>query len=122
MGRWGSNIVTRGRWDPAGFEEQTDQFVMSVEEGIVKFGYAGQRTEDVAAGITTEDVAWLCRYLTRLENAQLTDALRASGASDEEADRFGAAIRRRIDQLRSVDHRRSGDQETHTGDQENKRT
>ena len=99
MGRWGSNIVTRGRWDPAGFEEQTDQFVMSVEEGIVKFGYAGQRTEDVAAGITTEDVAWLCRYLTRLENAQLTDALRASGASSEEAGRFSASIRRRIDQL-----------------------
>ena len=53
MGRWGSNIVTRGRWDPEGFEDQTPQFVTSLEEGIVKFGYAGQRTEDVAAGIST---------------------------------------------------------------------
>ena len=26
MGRWGGTIVTRGRWDPDGFEAQTPQF------------------------------------------------------------------------------------------------
>lgn len=99
MGRWGSNMVTRGRWDPAGFEDQTPQFVTSAEEGIVKFGYTGQRTEDVAAGIRVDDVAWLCGYLGRITDAQLGDAIRASGGSDEEAARFGAAIRQRIEQL-----------------------
>ena len=103
MGRWGGSVVTRGRWDPQGFEEQTPQFVNSIEEGIVKFGYVGQRTEDVAAAITTADVGWLCRYLGRITDAQLTSALRASGASDDETARFGAAIRDRIGQLhRSV--------------------
>jgi hypothetical protein len=99
MGRWGGNIVTRGRWDPAGFDDQTAQFVTSSEEGIVKFGYTGQRTEDVAAGITTDDVRWLCRSLGRITDAQLAGALRASGATDEEASRFSGALRQRIEQL-----------------------
>ena len=102
MGRWGSNIVTRGRWDPAGFEDQTPQFVTSSEENIVKFGYTGQRTEDVAAGITVEDVRWLCRSLARITDAQLVSALRASGANEEEAARFSRAIRARIAQLQRV--------------------
>src|SRR5215210_5432804 len=32
MGRWG-NVMTRGRWDPEGFEAQTAQFVTSVDQG-----------------------------------------------------------------------------------------
>jgi len=98
MGRWG-NVMTRGRWDPEGFEAQTAQFVTSSDEGIVNFGYAGQRTEDVAAGISLDDTRWLCRTLCRLEDAQIAEGLRASGASDEEAWRFTAAIRNRIRQL-----------------------
>ena len=100
MGRWGSNIVTRGRWDPAGFEDQTPQFITAAEEGLVRFGYAGQRTEDVATGITVEDVRWLCRYLEGITDAHLVDALRASGGTEEEAARFSAALRRRIGQLK----------------------
>ena len=100
MGRWGGNIVTRGRWDPAGFEDQTPEFITSAQEGLVSFGYTGQRTEDVAAGITVEDVRWLCRYVCRLTDAQIVDALRASGGSEEEAARFSAALRTRIEQLR----------------------
>ena len=100
MGRWGGNIVTRGRWDPAGFEDQTAQFVTAVEEGIVRFGYAGQRTEDVGSGIGVEDVRWLMRYVGGLTDAQLVEALNASGATEEEATRFTAALRNRIEQLR----------------------
>ena len=100
MGAWGGNIVTRGRWDLAKFEEQTPHFITSVDEGIVRFGYAGQRTEDVAIGITTEDARWLDRYLGQLTDEQLRDALRASGADDEEARRFTTALRQRFDQLK----------------------
>jgi hypothetical protein len=102
MGRWGSNIVTRARWDVAGFEDQTPHFVMSAEEGIVKFGYTGQRTEDVAAGITLDDVRWLSRCLGALTDTQLTTALLASGASDEEAKRFAASLRNRIEQIKGI--------------------
>jgi hypothetical protein len=99
MGRWGSNIVTRGRWDPEGFAAQTPQFVTAVDAGMVQFGYAGQRTADVSEGIRLEDVRWLYRYLGRISDAQLREALLASGASDEEAASFGRSLRDRISQL-----------------------
>jgi hypothetical protein len=99
MGRWGSNLVTRGRWDPAGFEAQTPEFVTAVDEGAVRFGYAGQRTADVAVGITVQDVAWLYRYLGRVTDKQLRSALQASGASEEETQQFTRALRARIVQL-----------------------
>jgi hypothetical protein len=99
MGRWGGNIVTRGRWDPDGFAAQTPQFVTGTQDGTVTFGYTGQRTADVAAGIGIEDTRWLYRYLDRVTDAHLRDALRASGASPEDADSFAESIRDRIDQL-----------------------
>jgi hypothetical protein len=99
MGRWGGNIVTRGRWDPDGFAAQTPQFVTGVEDGLVRFGYAGQRTADVADGISVEDVRWLCRRLAAVTDGQLREALRASGASREEEDRFAQLLRERIAQL-----------------------
>jgi hypothetical protein len=107
MGRWGSTVMTRGRWDPAAFEQQTAGFVTAAEEGLVKFGYTGQRTEDVAASITKDDVRWLCRWLGLITDAQLDAALRASGATDDEAVQFGRAIRSRIEQLKSVAGRSS---------------
>ena len=81
MGRWGGNVVTRGRWDPQGFAAQTPEFVTGSDDDAVRFGYSGQRTADVAAGISIGDVRWLCRYLGRITDAQLRDALKASGAT-----------------------------------------
>ncbi|CAN5866477.1 hypothetical protein BH18ACI5_BH18ACI5_01140 [soil metagenome] len=104
MGRWG-NVMTRGRWDPEGFEAQTAQFVTSTDEGVVKFGYVGQRTEDVAAGISVEHTRWLCRALGRLTDAQIAEGLRASGATEEEATRFTGALRERIRQLEAAGSR-----------------
>jgi hypothetical protein len=99
MGRWGGNMITRGRWDPEGFATQTPQFVTAVDEGAVRFGYVGQRTADVAVGITVEDVRWLYTYLGRITDAQLGAALTASGAEDAERERFTRALRDRIAQL-----------------------
>ena len=99
MGRWGGNIVTRGRWDPEGFAAQTSQFVSGVQDGLVVFGYVGQRTADMSSGIRVEDVRWLYRYLGRITDAQLRDALDASGASQEDTDRFAVSLRERIEQI-----------------------
>jgi hypothetical protein len=99
MGSWGANIMTRARWDAAAFEAQTPQFVVSVEDGVVKFGYSGQRTEDIATGITVADVQWLCGRLARITDAQIAAALEASGASARERDIFCRALRDRISQL-----------------------
>jgi hypothetical protein len=102
MGRWGGNVVTRGRWDPEGFAAQTPQFVTGVQDGIVTFGYTGQRTADARARIRVEDVQWLCRYLGRITDDQLRTALVASGATAEETESFAASLRDRITQLQRV--------------------
>jgi hypothetical protein len=102
MGRWGGNIVTRGRWDPPGFAAQTPQFVTGVENGMVLFGYAGQRTADMTSGIRVEDAVWLCGYLGRITDGQIHAALIASGASDDEAASFTVSLRDRISQLERV--------------------
>ena len=99
MGKWGASIVSRGRWDPEGFEAQTPGFVTGVEDGLVRFGYAGQRTADVAEGIPVEHVRWFHALIDRLTEAHLREGLLASGATDDEAARFARAIRDRIDQL-----------------------
>jgi hypothetical protein len=98
MGSWGS-IMTRARWDAAAYEAQTPQFISAVHDGIVKFVYSGQRTEDIATGITVEDARWLSDRLSRLTDAQVLAALDASGASADERERFSRALRARIDQL-----------------------
>ena len=35
MGSWGSNIITRGRWNAEAFDAQTPQFVTGAEDGVV---------------------------------------------------------------------------------------
>jgi hypothetical protein len=102
MGRWGGNVVTRGRWDAAGYAAQTPQFVTGVASGFVQFGYTGQRTGDARANIRVEDVRWLSRYLGQITDAQLRAALAASGATAEDTVSFTASLRTRIAQLHSI--------------------
>ena len=99
MGRWGSNIVSRGRWDPAGFAAQTPDFVTDVRDGFVNFGYQGQRTSEIARDVTVEHAAWFYRYARRLTEPALRQALLACGATDDEADVFARSIVDRIQQL-----------------------
>jgi hypothetical protein len=99
MGRWGGTVMTRGRWDVEGFEAQTPDFVRGVKDGCLVFGYAGQRTADIAHGITVAHARWFHRWARRLSDRQLKAALAASGATPEEAARFARAFVDRIDQI-----------------------
>ena len=102
MGRW-APVGFREKWDCEAFEVQTPEFIMGVrEDGVVQWGYLGQRTEDATEGLTVEDVRWLYRYVGRITDAQLRDGLRAAGATPEEVERFTRAMRSRIDQLGRV--------------------
>ena len=99
MGKWGTNVVSRGRWDVDGFEAQTTRFVTEVRDGFVCFAYQGQRTAEIARGITVDDAAWFYRFAQRLTEDALAGGLAACGATPEEAARFARALRDRIAQI-----------------------
>ena len=99
LGAWGGNVIQRGRWDAEAFAAQNEQLITGVEGGVVEWGYAGQRTADAVANITTADVRWLHKYLGAISNEQIAAALRASGGNDQEVADFTRAIRARIDLL-----------------------
>jgi len=102
LGAWGNNVIQRGRWDPAAFAGQNQQFITGVDGDIVRFGYQGQRTADASANISRADVAWFVRIADHLTDDHLRAALRASGANREEIDPFTASLRARLDQLRTA--------------------
>lgn len=101
MGKWGS-YFKREKWDCKGFSDQSEKFVQSVNNGVITFGYSGQRTDDIREGIRVSDLRWLLGYLGRITDMQIRDALRASGATYQEVDCFTGSIRYRINQLRKA--------------------
>jgi hypothetical protein len=68
----------------------------------VNFGYQGQRTAEIARGISVDDVAWFYEYARRLTLPSVRTGLLACGATEEEAMRFSAAIIERVRQLGEV--------------------
>jgi len=101
MGRWG-NFFTREKWDCDGYTDQTREFIKTVKEGEVGFGFTGQHDSDFKDDITVRDVRWLMKYLVGISDSQIRAGLRASGANTHEQQCFGKAIRQRLTQLGRV--------------------
>ncbi len=101
MGAWG-RVHSRSKWDCASFLRQTPNFVKGIDHGAIKWGYHGQHTSDAVENISVDDVRWLLRYLGRISDRQIRDALLASGAQPDEAECFGAALRQRINSLKET--------------------
>jgi hypothetical protein len=101
MGRWGG-FFERDKWDSAGYQKQTKDFVKGVKAGVIEWGYGGKHEEDIKNGITTEDVRWLLQHLSPITDDELKAGLRASGASEPDVDSFSRSIRDRIRQLENI--------------------
>lgn len=101
MGRWGK-YATRDKWDAKGFAEQTPDFVKGVHNGMVEWGYVGQRTGDQVRDIRVTDVQWLLQYLGRITDEQIRAGLEASGATPWETDSFALSLRQRIRELQNI--------------------
>ena len=101
MGKWGTTVVSRGRWDAEGFEAQTPSFVAGIHDRVVDFGYQGQRSE-IGRGIPVPHVRWFYRKARRITEPALRTGLLASGATEEEAVRFARALVARIEALGRV--------------------
>jgi hypothetical protein len=101
MGKWGTTVVSRDRWDAAGFEAQTPSFVAAVHDDVVDFGYQGQRSE-IGRAIPVQHVRWFYRKARRITEAALRTGLLASGATEDEAARFARGLMTRIEALGRV--------------------
>lgn len=101
MGAWG-RVYSRSKWDCASFLDQTPHFVEGTHDGMVNWGYHGQHTPDAVKDISVNDVRWLLRYLGRIRDGQIKQALIASGATSLETECFTVALRRRINELERV--------------------
>jgi hypothetical protein len=88
--------------DPAGFEEEP--FIESVEGNRVRFAYQGAWLEpQLLRSVTPADVRWTAQLLSRLTPKQWTDAFRAAGFSDAEANRYIARLRQKISEGLNLD-------------------
>ena len=102
FGRWGSTVVSRGRWDCQAFASESEAFVSGLNGEFIRFGYTGQRTADIADGVRVSDARWLLDTLDGLTERQIADAVCASGGTEDEAAVFSRALRLRLDRLREV--------------------
>lgn len=81
------------RNDLADFEEQG--FIKRVEGKRVDFYYRAIHASLLDL-ITTDDVVWVSRWMSRLSDAQWHDAFRAAGYSDDHARRYVAKIKSKV--------------------------
>ena len=65
-------------------------------------GFSGKHEEDLASGITPEDVRWLLPYLQRIGPDDLQTGLTASGATPRQARCWATAIQNRVRELEAV--------------------
>jgi hypothetical protein len=76
-----------------GFEEQA--FITAVSKSRVEFDYDG-RHQELLEMITTADVQWAARQMSRLTDAQWRAAFRAANYAAPQADRYITRIKEKI--------------------------
>ena len=106
---WGSGMGSilggysgRSNWRCAEYAAQSAGFVQHTDAHQVTFQYDGAVNAGFRTGISPAHVVWLMRYLGRVTDAQLRAGLKASGATDADADCFTRALRVRIEELRKI--------------------
>ena len=77
-------------------------FVLGVTNGFVDFAYQGWYKNLLEQRITPQEVAWACNLLARLTEQQMRDAFRAAHYEPDNANRFIARLREKIQQGRAL--------------------
>jgi hypothetical protein len=76
-----------------------ERFIKSVDAGRVRFHYQGAwREPHLKRYVTTHDVAWISTRLARLTPAQWSDAFRAAGYTQSDAERFVRRLKQKVDE------------------------
>jgi hypothetical protein len=98
LGKLGG-FISRSRNKPEDFINA--KFVKGVEGDKVRFNYSGKNT-DIFRDITVEQAQWLGERLSRLSDAQISDAFRAGNYSQDDIGVLTEATRGRINQLANI--------------------
>lgn len=87
--------------DPEGFEEEP--FIERVEGNRVRFAYQGAWLEPwLTRSINPADVRWTAELLARLTPKQWSDAFRAAGFGEAEANRYIRRLQQKVAEGRSL--------------------
>jgi hypothetical protein len=101
----GSALGETGRLDPKRNDPdifEKSKFISAVHEQFVEFSYHGYHQELYTDRITPDDVQWACDLAGRLSDKQWHDVFAASGYEAPVAERFIAALKKRIDDGRHI--------------------
>ncbi|MBD0325093.1 MAG: hypothetical protein ICV68_01600 [Pyrinomonadaceae bacterium] len=79
----------------------SDKFIEAVEGNNVRLHYSGKNSE-MMRNVTVAEAKWIGDWLSRLSDQQLEDAFRAANYSDEEVRMLAGAVRKRINELASL--------------------
>lgn len=101
LGAW-RGLLLGSPWNCTEFARQTAKFVQGVSNGRIRFGFRGQHTAGFSDNLTQGDMQWLMQWLGRITAAQIQAGLAASGATQDEQRCLAAALRSRIEQLRTA--------------------
>jgi hypothetical protein len=94
------NRISPRKNHPDSFE--TFPFITGTSNGYVVFAYDGWYKNLVRDRITVDEVKWASELLGRLSDKQWNDAFRAGGYEPDTASRFINALKKKIDQGKSL--------------------
>lgn len=97
FGKMGAFPAPRTKWNLEDF--QKEEFIEKVEGAVVDLDYEGY---DGIDKVPLEHARWFAGLAAQLTDRQLTDAFRASGASQAEIAGFAARMREKIAELQKA--------------------
>lgn len=102
---WGETLGQsdeKVRWDCQKYRKETAHWTDGVHDGYVVMNYNGKMHDVVTNNIRVEDLKWFVGRIEALSDAQIRNALKAAGASDEETTCFAGALEERIKVLKDM--------------------
>jgi len=114
---WGETLGQsdeKVRWDCQKYRNETTHWTDGVRNGYVVMNYNGKTHDVVTNDIRVDDLKWFVQRTDGLSDAQIRNALKAAGATEEETTCFAGALEERIKILKDLSEGNSGQVRTRT--------
>ena len=108
---WGETLGQsdgKDRWNCQKYKNETAHWIDGVRDGYVAINYNGKMHDVVTNNIRLDDLKWFVGKINGLSDAQIRDALKASGATEDETGCFAGALEQRIQMLKDLSQGNGG--------------